>query len=102
MYYDETVAPACCFIIPSGSNICSFSLPDSFVNGPWSAHADHVSSAWNVIISSLTCTEDVPLKHQIPLNTSLYPACIFDVCFCSHLSVGFCGWPCNKSNLLPD
>ena len=63
----------------SGASIWySWSLSSSFLNSFWSAYVTSLGGAWYGLTSLLTCKEEVPLKHPIPVNTSLN-SCIFNI-----------------------
>ena len=57
----------------NGTKFCSsYNLYKSFLNGSCSIHDILLSSAWCGFAPSLTCDENMSLKHPIPVNTSLY------------------------------
>ena len=54
---------------------CSHS--SSSLNSFYSTYVMHLGGAWYGLLSSLSCNENVPLKHPILLNTSLKVSWIF-------------------------
>ena len=55
---------------PSGAMMSiSSSQSRSSLNGFCSAYATHLGGTWYGLLSSLSCNENVPSKHPIPLKT---------------------------------
>ena len=46
----------------------SSASPNSSLNGFCSTYTTHLSGTWYGLLSGLSCKENVPLKHPIPLN----------------------------------
>ena len=64
---------------PSGASISCCSVSSSLMNGFCSVYVMCLRSGWYGFVSSLPCREKVPLKHSIPVNTSLYLSCILSL-----------------------
>ena len=56
---------------PTPRAIIFYSMYISFLNGFWDAYSMHFSDAWYGLVPTLTCNVEVPLKHPVPLRTSL-------------------------------
>ena len=55
---------------------CSCYHYNSLLSGSF-VYAMHLGGSWFSFMPSVTCNENIPLKHQIPVNTSLYSFCNF-------------------------
>ena len=53
-----------------GIYILFWSLSISSLNSFWSAYATHHGGAWYGVLSAVTCNENVPSQHPIPVNIS--------------------------------
>ena len=52
--------------------VCVALIDKFFLKGFWSVYATCLQGTWYGFASSLTRSENVPLKHPIPVNTPLY------------------------------
>ena len=57
----------------------------SSLNGFCNTYATHLGGTWYGLLLDLSCNENMPSKHPIPLKTSPYMLCIFCVISLLHL-----------------
>ena len=55
---------------------CCCSLSSLSCNGFCSAYVTHLGSAWYSLLSGLSCKENMPSKHPLPLKTASKSLCI--------------------------
>ena len=82
---------------PSDSSIwwfCSFS--SSFLNRSCSAYATHLSGTWYGFVSSWSWWEKSVFKAPYSCEYITLFIMHLECCFCTHHSVGFSAWACDK------